>query len=200
MLNYIWMGLILISVIFGAINGKMAEVGQAAIDYAKTGVDIALGLIGVMALWIGVMRIAEKAGLVTAISKIIHPIMKKLFPSIPGDSPALGSIVVNLSANMLGLNNAATPLGLKAMEELNKLNGMKERASNAMCMFLALNTSSVQLIPATSIAILVAAGATSPTDIVITSLLATICSTITAIIVVKIFESFSSEKTAGEPA
>lgn len=180
--------------IVGAINGKMAEVGAAAIEYAKVGVDIALGLIGVMALWLGIMRIAEKAGLVQSLSKLIHPLLRFLFPSIPKDEPALGSIVMNLSANMLGLNNAATPLGLKAMEELQKLNNIKDRATNAMCMFLALNTSSVQLIPATVIAILVASGAKSPTDIVISALLATTCSTLVAIITVKTFELFSTKE------
>lgn len=195
MLNYIWLSLIVISIVVGAINGKMAAVGTAAIEYAKTGVDIALGLVGVMALWLGIMRIAEKAGLIQLISKVIHPVLHFLFPSIPKESPALGTIVMNLSANMLGLNNAATPLGLKAMEELQKINALKERASNAMCMFLALNTSSVQLIPATVIAVLVASGATSPTDIVISALLATICSTLVAVIVVKIFELFSAKET-----
>lgn len=194
MLNYIWLALILVSMVVGAINGKMAEVGAAAIEYAKVGVDIALGLIGVMALWLGIMRIAEKAGLVQSLSKLIHPLLRFLFPSIPKDEPALGSIVMNLSANMLGLNNAATPLGLKAMEELQKLNNIKDRATNAMCMFLALNTSSVQLIPATVIAILVASGAKSPTDIVISALLATTCSTLVAIITVKTFELFSTKE------
>ncbi len=193
MLNYIWIGLIAVSIIFGAMNGKMPDIGKAAIEYSKVGVDIALGLIGVMALWLGIMRIAEKAGLINLISKVIHPLLKRLFPTIPSDSPALGAIVMNLSANMLGLNNAATPLGLKAMEELQTINKVKEKASNAMCMFLALNTSSVQLIPATAIAVLVAAGASSPTDIIISALLATICSTLTAIIAIKIFELFTNE-------
>lgn len=194
MLNYIWLGLMVVSVLTAAITGKMAAVTQAAVDYGKTAVDISLGLIGVMALWLGIMRIGEKSGLVTIISKGLHPVMKKLFPGIPGDHPALGAIVMNLSANMLGLNNAATPLGLKAMEELQSLNSIKERATNAMVMFLALNTSSVQLIPATVIAILVASGATSPTDIIITAFLATIVSTVSAIVAVKIIELFQTEK------
>lgn len=195
MLNYIWVGLIILSILFGAINGKIAEVGLAAIEYAKTGVDIALGLVGVMALWLGILRIGEKAGLIQTISKIFFPILKRLFPSIPKDDPALGAMVMNLSANMLGLNNAATPLGLKAMEELQKLNNVKDRATNAMCTFLALNTSSVQLVPAYAIAILVAAGSTSPTDIVITTLIATTFSTIIAILAVKLFEWFGKPES-----
>jgi len=198
MLNYIWLGLMVVSVITAALTGKMAAVTQAAVDYGKTAVDISLGLIGVMALWLGIMRIGEKSGLVTLISRGLFPVMKKLFPGIPGDHPALGAIVMNLSANMLGLNNAATPLGLKAMEELQSLNSLKERATNAMVMFLALNTSSVQLIPATVIAILVASGATSPTDIIITAFLATVVSTVTAIIAVKIIELFQTEKETAQ--
>lgn len=192
-INYIWIGLILISLVFAAINGKMAEITQAAIEYAKTGVDISIGLVGIMALWLGIMRVGEKAGLINLISKLIFPVLKKLFPGVPGDHPALGSVVMNLSANMLGLNNAATPLGLKAMEELQKLNKVKDRATDAMVMFLALNTSSVQLIPASVIAILIAAGSTSPTDIIITALLATTASTLTAIVAVKVLGRFNRE-------
>ncbi|NUQ80042.1 MAG: nucleoside recognition protein [Bacteroidetes bacterium] len=193
MINYIWIGLILISLVFAAINGKMAEITQAAIEYAKTGVDISIGLVGIMALWLGIMRVGEKAGLINLISKLIFPVLKKLFPGVPGDHPALGSVVMNLSANMLGLNNAATPLGLKAMEELQKLNKVKDRVTDAMVMFLALNTSSVQLIPASVIAILIAAGSTSPTDIIITALLATTASTLTAIVAVKVLGRFNRE-------
>lgn len=192
-INYIWIGLILISLVFAAINGKMAEITQAAIEYAKTGVDISIGLVGIMALWLGIMRVGEKAGLINLISKLIFPVLKKLFPGVPGDHPALGSVVMNLSANMLGLNNAATPLGLKAMEELQKLNKVKDRVTDAMVMFLALNTSSVQLIPASVIAILIAAGSTSPTDIIITALLATTASTLTAIVAVKVLGRFNRE-------
>lgn len=194
MLNYIWLGLMIVSVIVAAFTGKMAAVTQAAVDYGKTAVDISIGLIGIMALWLGIMRIGEKSGLVTLISKALFPVLKKLFPSIPADHPALGAIVMNLSANMLGLNNAATPLGLKAMEELQSLNKIKERATNAMVMFLALNTSSVTLVPATVIAIMVASGATSPTDIIITALIATIFSTLTAILAVKGLEVFMKDK------
>lgn len=194
-INYIWIGLIVISFLFAAINGKMAEITLAAIDYAKTGVEISIGLVGIMALWLGIMRVGEKAGLINLISKLIFPVLKKLFPGVPGDHPALGSVVMNLSANMLGLNNAATPLGLKAMEELQKLNKVKDRATDAMVMFLALNTSSVQLIPASVIAILIAAGATNPTDIIITALLATTASTFTAIVAVKLLGRFNRESS-----
>jgi spore maturation protein A len=180
-LNIIWMGLIATSVIFGIINGRVHEVVLAITESAKLSFDVALGMAGMMTLWLGIMKVAEDSGLVKLITRLLHPILRRLFPEIPSDHPAIGAMSLNITANMLGLVNAATPFGIKAMEELNKLNPFKETASNAMCMFLAINTSSVQLIPASAIAFLAGAGSKSPTDIVLSSLLATSCSTIVAI-------------------
>jgi spore maturation protein A len=185
MLNYIWFGMMAIAVAAGIYNGKIDAVTDAAIDMAKVSVEIAIGLIGIMALWLGIMKIAEKSGLIRIIARLLRPITIKLFPDVPPDHPAIGSIVLNMSANILGLGNAATPLGLKAMEELQELNEHKETASNAMVMFLAINTSSVQLIlPATVVALMGAAAS----DIFLTTILATLCSTIAAIAAVKLLE------------
>ena len=185
MLNYIWFGMIFISVIVGTITGNIDAVTQAAIDMSKTAVDIAISLIGIMALWLGIMKIAEQSGLIKIIAKGLRPITLKLFPEVPPDHPAIGSIILNMAANILGLGNAATPLGLKAMEELQELNEDKEVASNAMCTFLAINTSSVQIIlPATVVALM----GTTANQIFITTILATGFSTMVAIISVKFFE------------
>ena len=185
MLNYIWFGMIFISVIVGTITGNIDAVTQAAIDMSKTAVDIAISLIGIMALWLGIMKIAEQSGLIKIIAKGLRPITLKLFPEVPPDHPAIGSIILNMAANILGLGNAATPLGLKAMEELQELNEDKEIASNAMCTFLAINTSSVQIIlPATVVALM----GTTANQIFITTILATGFSTTVAIISVKFFE------------
>ena len=145
MLNYIWFGLILISVVVGTINGRIDQVTEAAISMSKTSVEIAIGLIGIMALWLGIMKIAEESGLINIIAKLIRPITIKLFPDVPSDHPAIGSIVLNMAANILGLGNAATPLGLKAMKQLQSLNDQKDTATDAMCTFLAINTQAFKL-------------------------------------------------------
>ena len=187
-LNYIWLALVLLAVAIGGWNDRFNDVTQGALDGAKTAVTIALGLIGIMALWLGVMRLAERAGLVQRIARGLRPIMRRLFPDVPPEHPAMGSMVMNMSANMLGLGNAATPLGLRAMRDLESLNSRPGVATNAMCTFLAINTSSVQLVPATAIAILAASGSTRPTAIVGTALLATLCAASVAIISVKLLE------------
>ena len=185
MLNYIWFGMMAIAVAAGIYNGKIDDVTDAAINMAEVSVNIAIGLIGIMALWLGIMKIAEESGLIRIIAKGLRPLTIRLFPDVPEDHPAIGSIVLNMSANMLGLGNAATPLGLKAMEELQELNEQKDTATNSMVMFLAINTSSVQLIlPATVVALM---GATA-SDIFITTILATLLSTIAAITAVKFLE------------
>jgi spore maturation protein SpmA len=178
----------LLAVAIGGWNNRWKEVTDGAFDGAKTAVTIALGLIGIMALWLGVMRLAERAGLVQKIARALRPIMRGLFPDVPAEHPAMGAMLMNMAANMLGLGNAATPLGLRAMRDLESLNPHPGTATNAMCTFLAINTASVQLIPTTAIAILVAAGSTRPTAIVGTALLATLCAATTAIIAVKILE------------
>ena len=185
MLNYIWFGMMFIAVIVGILTGNIDAVTQAAIDMAKIAVEIAIGLIGIMALWLGTMKIAEESGLIRIIARAIRPITIRLFPDVPEDHPAIGSIILNMAANLLGLGNAATPLGLKAMEELQDLNPEKETATNAMCTFLAINTSSIQLIlPATVVALMGAAA----NQIFITTILATGLSTIAAIIAVRFLE------------
>ena len=183
MLNYIWFGLIFISVVVGTITGRIDQVTDAAITMSKTSVEIAIGLIGIMALWLGTMKIAEDSGLIQIIAKSLRPITIRLFPDVPSDHPAIGSIVLNMAANMLGLGNAATPMGLKAMKELQELNKHKDTATDAMCTFLAINTSSVQIIlPATVVGLMGAAA----NQIFITTIIATGMSTIAAIISVKV--------------
>ena len=195
MLNYIWFGLIFISVVVGTITGRIDLVTEAAISMSKTAVEIAIGLIGIMALWLGIMKIAEESGLIKIIAKIIKPITIRLFPDVPADHPAMGSIVLNMAANILGLGNAATPLGLKAMKELQELNEQKDTATDAMCTFLAINTSSVQIIlPATVVGLM---GASS-SEIFITTIFATSMSTIAAIFSVKFLSKMDRFKIRQE--
>jgi spore maturation protein A len=196
MLNHIWFGMMAISFVAAIFTGRIDAVTEAAITMSKVAVEISIGLIGIMALWLGIMKIAEESGLIKIIARGLRPITLRLFPDVPEDHPAIGSIVLNMAANMLGLGNAATPLGLKAMEELQELNPQKDTATNAMVMFLAINTSSVQLIvPATVVALM---GVTA-SQIFITTILATLASTITAIIAVRVLEKmkrFSVENAA----
>jgi spore maturation protein A len=192
MLNYIWFAMMAIALVAGMINGRIDEVTEAAIDMAKVSVEIAIGLIGIMALWLGTLKIAEKSGLIKIIARLLKPITIRLFPEVPADHPAMGSIVLNMSANMLGLGNAATPLGLKAMQQLQELNPNKNTASNSMVMFLAINTSSVQIIlPATVVALMGAAAS----EIFLTTILATLASTIAAVSAVKLLEKLKHFKT-----
>lgn len=189
MLNYLWLGLILCGVVLGVITGRTEAVTSATFDAAKASLmTIALPLGAVMALWLGIMRLAEKSGAVERLSGLLRPLLTRLFPDVPADHPAMGAMVMNIAANMLGLGNAATPLGLRAMQGLESLNPRPGTATNAMCTFLAINTSSVQLIPATAVGILAAAGATHPTAIIGTALVATSCSFMTGIISVKLLQ------------
>lgn len=195
MLNYIWGGMILISVVIGTFTGKIDAVTEAAIASAETAVELSLGLIGIMALWLGMMSIAESSGLVELIAKIVRPITIWLFPDVPPDHPAIGSIVLNMAANMLGLGNAATPLGLKAMQELQELNPQKDVATDAMCTFLAINTSSIQLIlPATVVGLM----GIQASQIFLPTIAATLMSTIAAIIAVKILSQMKTFKLKPE--
>ncbi|MCH9050644.1 MAG: spore maturation protein [Proteobacteria bacterium] len=164
---------------------------MAMIDSATSSVTLAIGLIGVMALFLGLMKVAEAGGLLVIIAKTIRPLMVRLFPDVPADHPAMGAMVLNLSANALGLGNAATPFGIRAMQELDTLNPHKGTASNAMVLFLAINTSSVTLLPTGVIALRAAAGSADPAAIVPTTLFATICSTTLAIIAAKLYQRFS---------
>lgn len=188
-LNYIWIGLILIafvvvalqSIITGNIN-IWSEVVNSTFSSAKTAFEISLGLTGVLSLWLGLMKVGEKGGVVERFAKIVNPLFSRLFPGIPANHPAMGSIFMNISANMLGLDNAATPLGLKAMKEMQTLNKEKDLASDAMIMFLVLNTSGLTLIPISVMMYRAQFGAANPSDIFLPILIATFFSTVAGII------------------
>src|ERR1700745_2142924 len=189
MLNLIWLGLLLIGVVVPGITGQLPAINQGVLNAAKSAVmDVALPLSGAMALWLGMMRLAEKAGLVEQVAKLIRPILVRLFSDVTHDHPAMGSMNMNMAANMLGVSNAATPLGLRAMTQLNELNTKRGVATNAMCTFLAINTSSIQLVPATAINILAINGSRNPTGIVGSTLIATFCATLSAIVFVKLLQ------------
>jgi spore maturation protein A len=190
MLNYIWFGLMAIALIVAAFNGTADAVTKGALDSAKTAVEIALGLIGILTLWLGIMRVAEAAGLVAMLGRLLRPVLRWIFPEVPAEHPAAGAIVMSVAANMLGLNNAATPFGIKAMEELQTLNDQKDTASNPMVTFMALNTAGVQLIPTTMIGVLVAAGSINPTWIIAPSIIATFIGSVAAILAAKILQRF----------
>ncbi|HSY18214.1 MAG TPA: nucleoside recognition domain-containing protein [Candidatus Acidoferrales bacterium] len=186
MLNYIWLGLVLCAVLIGGWNGQLKDVTDKCLEMANTAVvGIAFTLIGVMALWLGIMRLAERAGLVALLARVLRPLMCRIFPEVPADHPAMGSMLMNIAANMLGLGNAATPLGLRAMKDLETLNPRPGTATNAMCTFLAINTSGIQLIPVTAIAILAANRSTNPTSIVGTSIICTTCACVSGVLMAK---------------
>ena len=166
----------------------LTDLTKGLFESAKASVTLAMGLIGIMALWLGLMRIAEESGLVRLFARAVRPIMIRLFPDVPPDHPAMGAMVMNIAANVLGLGNAATPLGLKAMQELQTLNKVKDTATNAMATFMALNTSSVTLIPATVIGIRAAANSANPAEIIGPVILATGVSTTVAIIMIKLLQ------------
>lgn len=187
-INIIWFSIVLVSIVSAAWLGKISDLSLALFEESKAAVKLAIGLIGAMAFWLGMMKVLEAAGALKIIARIVRPVMSKLFPEIPKDHPAIGAIVMNMSANMLGMGNAATPFGINAMQELDKLNGKKGRATNAMCLFLAINTSSVTLLPLGVITIRASAGAKDPASILIPSLLATIVSTTVAIIATKLLQ------------
>jgi spore maturation protein A len=190
MLNYIWFGLMAIALVVAAFNGTAEGVTKGAVESASTAVQIAIGLVGIMTLWLGIMKIAEAAGLVSLLGRALRPLLRRIFPEVPAEHPAAGAIVLAIAANVLGLANAATPLGIKAMEELQALNQDKDSATNPMVTFLAMTTSGVQLIPATMIGVLAAAGSQNPTVIISTSILATFAGTIAAVVAAKALQRF----------
>ncbi len=187
-MNYIFFILISVSIIAGICNHTLDKVVNSMLAACNTAVEVSLSLIGIMAFWLGIMRIAEKCGLVQIISKLLYPVTKYLFKDVKKDSPAIGDITMSITANALGLTNAATPIGLKVMKELQKDNPDKTKATDAMCMFLGMNTAGFQIIPATVIAILVGFGAKNPTDIIIPTLIVTTISFITAIVTALILQ------------
>ncbi len=197
-MNYIFYGLIVLSIIIGAVNGKLPDVVNSILAGAQKSVTIAFSLIGIMAFWLGIMKIAEKSGIVEFIAKIIKPVTRRLFNEIPPEDPAVGNIAMNFSANALGLTNAATPIGIRAMQDLQVHNKNKKTASNAMCMFLAMNTASFQLVPATVIAILVGVGYQNPTEIIAPTLFVTSTTFISAITLAKICEKLCPKQELEE--
>ena len=187
-MNYIFYLLIVGSIVIGAVNGRLEEVANAVLTGADLAVKVAFSLIGVMAFWLGLMKIAEKSGLVKFVAKVIKPVTRRLFDGVSETSPAIGDIAMSFSANAFGLANAATPIGIKAMEELQKENVDKSEASDAMCMFLAMSTAGFQLIPATVIAVLVGMGYPNPTRIIVPTLIVTSISFGGAILLAKVFQ------------
>lgn len=169
-------------------GSAMKAVTQKALDAASDAAKLAIGLIGVLALWMGLMRVAEKAGLIGLLARALRPLLVRVFPEVPADHPAMGAIVMNMAANLLGLGNAATPLGLEAMKRLQELNPHKKTASNAMVLFLALNTTHITLIPARTIALRLENGSLAATNIVLPTILATVCGTLVAFIAARLLQ------------
>ncbi len=198
LLNYLWIGLILVGFIFGLIQAVFLDhsdvftaMMNSAFDNAKTGFELSLGLTGVMTLWLGLMKIAEQAGMVNLLAKAVSPLFSKLFPEVPKNHPSHGSIVMNIAANMLGLDNAATPLGLKAMNELQTLNPKKDEASNAQIMFMVLNSSGLTIVPISILVYRAQLQAANPADVFIPILIATFAATLAAILSVGIVQKIN---------
>jgi spore maturation protein A len=192
--SWIWALLVAASVAAAAWNGRMAALTAAAAESAGRAVTLSLGLVGVMALWLGLMRVAEEAGLVALLGRAARPVLRRLFPEVPPEHPAMGSMVMNIAANLLGLGNAATPFGVRAMQELEGLNPVKGTASDAQALFCAMNTASLQLVPATVIALRAGAGSRAPAEILGATLLASACGVVVAVPVAKLLAR------AGRPA
>ena len=187
-MNYIWFLIILISIISAAFTGRIEAVVNAVMSGAQKAVEVAIYLAGIMAFWLGVMKIAEKSGLVAFISKLLEPVAKKLFQDVPKDNSAIGDIAMNFTANAFGLSNAATPIGIEAMKKLQELNKDKDSASNDMCTLLAMNTAGWQIVPATVIAVLAACGEKNPAVIILPTLIVTTITFVFAIVIVKVLE------------
>jgi spore maturation protein A len=183
MVNYIWVGLMITGFLTAALNGTMDKVNEALFTSAKEAVTLSLGMISILVFWLGLMKIAEKGGLLELLAIMFRPVVRLLFPDVPKNHPAQGYILSNMVANLFGLGNAATPMGIKAMEQLKLLNGGREEASRSMITLLAINTSSITLIPTTIIAIRMSYNSASPTDIVGPTLIATAFSTVGAILI-----------------
>ncbi len=188
MMNYIWAGMILLAYIFALFTGRIEAVTQGALDGAKNAVEMVLSLLGMMCFWTGLLEIAKRSGLTEKLSALLRPLTRILFPQLDRKSPALSAIVMNMIANILGLSNAATPLGLKAMTELDRLNGGSKTASDAMCMFVVINTASINLIPTTIITLRSAAGSADPFGIIVPVWICSILSITVGVLMVKLFQ------------
>lgn len=186
MLNIIWPLFIIVSFIYAILNGRVSEVNNSVFESTKLAVELCISLLGTICLWNGIMQIASKTGIVKKLSKILDPIMKKLFPEIKKEDKVHEEITMNMIANIMGLGNAATPLGLKAMKSMQKKNSDKNRLSNSMAMFIVINTASIQLIPTTVIAIRSSLGSNNPTAMIIPIWIATICAAVGATISAKL--------------
>ena len=193
-LNYIWIALFALGFLVGVIKLCLGDVEalpammDSTFNMSKDGFEMCLGLTGTLTLWMGLLKIGEDSGLINRLANFLSPVLTRLFPEIPKGHPALGAIFMNISANMLGLDNAATPMGLKAMQELQSINKAKDTASNSMIMFLTLNTSGITIIPISIMAYRAKAGAADPTDVFIPLLLTSLCSTIVGLIVCSIYQ------------
>jgi len=194
MVNYVWVFMTIVGIVFALINGTMEAVNKAVFDGAKEAVTLCIGLISVLVFWLGMMRIAEESGLLEKLSKLFRPLVKIVFPEVPSNHPAMGYILSNMISNMFGLGNAATPLGIKAMEELKKLNSGKNNASRSMVTFLAINTASITILPTTVIAIRINYHSVSPTEIVVPTIIATILSAMAALLIDRYFYYRRSRK------
>ncbi len=193
MVNVIWSCMAIIGIIYAILNGTMDDVNEAIFESAQEAVTLSIGLISVLVFWLGIMKIAEKAGILKVLARLLKPIVVKLFPDIPPGHPAMGYIISNFTANIFGLGNAATPMGIKAMEQMKQLSGT-ETATRSMITFLALNTSSLTLVPTTVIAIRMQYNSISPTEIVGTTIIATVISSVSALLIDRFFYSIDKNK------
>ncbi len=194
MMSYVWAGMIVLAYLFALINGRVEAVTQSALDGAKSAVEMTLALLGMMCLWTGLLEIAKRSGLTERLAKLVRPLMRFLFPQLSHNGEAVSAIVMNMTANFLGLSNAATPLGLKAMEELDRVNGRSSRASDAMCMFVVINTASINLIPTTLITLRSAAGSSDPFGIIVPVWICSILSVSVGVAAVKLFSCKGAQK------
>ena len=197
MLNYIWLGMVLLGVLWAAVTGRLDQVTQAVISSADEGIQLSIVLLGIMCLWSGLMQIAQKSGLIRALTRFSKGLFAGMFPKVPGDHKAMGAMVLSFAANFLGLGNAATPLGIKAMEQLQSLNPQKDSATDAMVLFMVINASCLQFIPTTVIALRNAAGSADPAGILPQVWLSSLFSTATAIVFYYVFKAFEKRRGNG---
>jgi spore maturation protein A len=190
LINYIWFVILAFGIIFGLFTGRGGEVSKAIVTSAGSSVQLVIGLMGLLCLWCGIIKIADKSGLTGKLASVMRPILRRVFKEAGRDEKAMNAIIMNLTANMMGLSNAATPFGIKAMEELKRLNGNRENASDDMALFLVLNAACIQLVPATVISIRAAAGSRNPGDIILPAALATGTAAIMGVIYCKVLEKY----------
>lgn len=188
MLNYIWGAMIVISLVTSLFTGRVEETASAAATGAASAIESCISLLGIMCLWTGIAKIGERAGIVSVFSKLIRPLTKIIFPKLKEDSPALSAIVMNIVANLIGMGNAATPLGIKAIKELDKINKEKNKASNEMCMFVVINTASIQLLPATLISLRQSFGSANPGEVIVPVWIVSVCALFVGVCVAKVLE------------